>query len=78
MAFQKGDRVKGKYLGLYPFKGTVFHADVRNEGQGLYIDCDATMIYETVAGVRHERNTIYVESADPVNEVKKVLDNRQK
>ena len=76
MAFQKGDKVRGKYLGLYPFKGTVFHADVRNEGQGLYIDCDATMIYETAAGVRHERNTIYVESADAVNEVKKVLDNR--
>ena len=78
MAFQKGDKVRGKYLGLYPFKGTVFHADVRNEGQGLYIDCATTMIYETAAGVRHERDTIYIESAPDANKVKKVLDNRQK
>jgi len=71
--FQKGDKVTGKYLGSYPFEGTIWHTEIRSKGQNLYVEL-ARPIF--VGENIHPRNNIFVETNRVENEVKKVLDNQ--
>jgi hypothetical protein len=70
MMFKKGDKVTGKYLGRYPFEGTVWLAE--SKGQTLYVELVRPIfVGENV----HPRNNIFVESSKSENEVKIMLDN---
>jgi len=71
MSFKKGDKVRGKYLGVYSFTGSIWHTEARSKGLNLFIELERPIF---VGENAHERNNIYVSTEDIQTKLKKVLD----
>jgi hypothetical protein len=71
VVFKKGDKVSGKYLGVYPFEGIIWHTESRIKGQNLYVEL-ARPIF--VGQNAHARSQVFVNTNEPGHEVKIMLD----
>ena len=72
MAYEKGDKIKGTYLGEYSFTGSIWHTEVSTHGQNLYLDLDRPIF---VNDSPYPRTSILIESHRNENNIEIMLDN---